>query len=60
MGAVLAELILDGGTATPLHDFSIGRFADGTAQEAEHFRREFDMTSVMRVDTPKTRTNTFR
>jgi sarcosine oxidase subunit beta len=60
VGAVLAELILDGGTATPLRDFSIGRFADGTAQEAEHFRREFDTASVARVDTGKTRTNTFR
>ncbi|WP_426955631.1 NAD(P)/FAD-dependent oxidoreductase [Muricoccus radiodurans] len=59
VGAVLADLVLDGRTATPLRDFSIGRFADG-AKEAEHFRREFDVASVIRVDTPARGANTFQ
>ena len=41
VGAVLADLVLEGRTATPLSHFDIGRFADGSAQAAESFRREF-------------------
>ena len=41
VGAVLADLVLDGRTATPLAHFDIARFADGTSQVAESFRREF-------------------
>lgn len=42
VGDVLADLVLDGSSATPLDHFSIARFADGSAKVAEHFAREFD------------------
>lgn len=42
VGAVLAELVLEGRTTTPLDCFPITRFATGEVAEAEHFRREFD------------------
>jgi sarcosine oxidase subunit beta len=42
VGDVLADLVLDGTTATPLDHCGIGRFADGSAGVAEHFTREFD------------------
>lgn len=42
VGDVLADLVLDGRTATPLDIFPISRFADGRAQVAEHFTKEFD------------------
>ncbi len=60
VGAVLAELILDGQTPTPLRDFSIGRFAEGKPQEAEHFRREFDLGATARVDSAALHANSFR
>lgn len=46
VGAVLADLLLDGCTATPLDLFPITRFATGRVTEAEHFRREFDSRSL--------------
>ncbi len=42
VGDVLADLVLDGRTETPLDIFAISRFADGSAQVAEHFTKEFD------------------
>ncbi|WP_291296823.1 FAD-binding oxidoreductase [Elioraea sp.] len=42
VGDVLADLVLEGSSRTPLDRFSIGRFADGSAEVAEHFTREFD------------------
>jgi sarcosine oxidase subunit beta len=42
VGDVLADLVLDGSSITPLDRFSIGRFADGSSEVAEHFTREFD------------------
>ena len=41
VGLCLSEMILDGGTETPLEPFGIGRFRSGVAV-SEKFRREFD------------------
>ncbi|MBN9442016.1 MAG: FAD-binding oxidoreductase [Bosea sp.] len=41
VGACLSEMILDGGTQTPLAPFGIGRFRSAT-QVSEKFRKEFD------------------
>ena len=41
VGLCLSEMILDGGTTTPLEPFSIGRFRSATAV-SEKFRKEFD------------------
>lgn len=41
VGACLSEMILDGGTQTPLAPFGIGRFRSET-QVSEKFRKEFD------------------
>lgn len=49
VGAVLAELIIDGSTTTPIDAFTIARFADGSAPEAEHLRREFDAALLART-----------
>ena len=49
VGAVLADLVLDGTTATPLDLFPITRFASGPVTEAEHFRREFDASTLARA-----------
>ena len=49
VGAVLAELVVDGASATPIDAFTIARFADGSASEAEHLRREFDAALLART-----------
>jgi sarcosine oxidase subunit beta len=49
VGAVLADLLLGGRTATPLDLFPITRFATGRVTEAEHFRCEFDSRSLARA-----------
>jgi sarcosine oxidase subunit beta len=49
VGAVLADLVMEGRTATPLDSFPITRFATGEVAEAEHFRREFDARSLARA-----------
>jgi sarcosine oxidase subunit beta len=41
VGLCLSEMILDGGTPTPLDAFSIGRFREA-ATVSEKFRKEFD------------------
>jgi sarcosine oxidase subunit beta len=41
VGLCLSEMILDGGTPTPLDAFSIGRFREATIV-SEKFRKEFD------------------
>lgn len=46
VGAVLADLLLEGTTPTPLDLFGIARFAAGPVAEAEQFRREFDHQSL--------------
>ena len=46
VGAVLADLVADGRTETPIGDFGIGRFADGTVAEASHLRAEFDASML--------------
>ncbi len=51
VGAVLADLVLEGRTATPLDLFPITRFAAGNVTEAEHFRREFDSRSLAQART---------
>jgi sarcosine oxidase subunit beta len=62
VGAVLADLVLEGRTATPLDIFPITRFATGKVAEAEHFRREFDSRSLAQVgvDTAGTAANSSR
>ena len=42
VGDVLADLVETGSTETPIADFSIGRFADGSVAETAHLRAEFD------------------
>jgi sarcosine oxidase subunit beta len=42
IGEVLADLVLDGRSETPLDCFPITRFAEGGVQVAEHFAKEFD------------------
>lgn len=42
VGAVLADLVAEGRTETPIGDFAIDRFAGGAVQEATHLRAEFD------------------
>lgn len=42
VGDVLADLILDGRTETPLDAFPISRYAGGGVQVAEQFGKEFD------------------
>ena len=42
VGAVLAELILDGGTQTPIGDFAVDRFAGGAALDRKKLAHEFD------------------
>jgi sarcosine oxidase subunit beta len=42
VGEVLADLVLDGRSETPLDCFPISRFTDGSVQMAEHFTKEFD------------------
>lgn len=49
VGAVLADLIVDGASATPIDAFAVARFADGSASEAEHLRREFDAALLART-----------
>lgn len=49
VGAVIAELVLDGRSGTPIDAFGIGRFAAGTATEAEQLRREFDGALLARA-----------
>ncbi len=49
VGAVLADLVLDGRTSTPLDPFAITRFAAGTVREAEQFGREFDPRLLARA-----------
>ncbi|MCC7275546.1 MAG: FAD-binding oxidoreductase [Alphaproteobacteria bacterium] len=41
VGAVLAELIVDGGTPTPIAPFSIGRFREPVAADRDRLRHEF-------------------
>jgi sarcosine oxidase subunit beta len=41
VGLCLSEMIVDGGTATPLDPFSITRF-ENPVETDEKFRREFD------------------
>jgi sarcosine oxidase subunit beta len=41
VGLCLSEMIVDGGTATPLEPFSISRF-ENAVETDEKFRREFD------------------
>jgi sarcosine oxidase subunit beta len=43
VGAVLAELILDGGTQTPIGDFAIDRFRTPMAADKVKLKHEFDM-----------------
>ncbi|WP_137179741.1 FAD-binding oxidoreductase [Roseomonas sp. AR75] len=43
VGAVLAELILDGGTQTPIGDFAIDRFRTPMAADKAKLKHEFDM-----------------
>ncbi|WP_108659600.1 NAD(P)/FAD-dependent oxidoreductase [Acuticoccus kandeliae] len=45
VAACIADLVIDGATATPLAAFSIGRFA-GERVISEKFRREFDAEAV--------------
>lgn len=52
VGAVLAELALDGATATPIDAFLICRFSDGTVDMSEQFRREFDPALLPRAAQP--------
>ena len=52
VGAVLADLVLDGTTTTPIGDFDIGRFADGLPPEAEHLRAEFDSALLAKAIRP--------
>ncbi|MBL8697042.1 MAG: FAD-binding oxidoreductase [Alphaproteobacteria bacterium] len=42
VGAVLAELILDGGTQTPIAPFAIDRFDDATVADKAKLKHEFD------------------
>jgi sarcosine oxidase subunit beta len=43
VGAVLAELILDGGTQTPIGDFAIDRFRTPMAADRTKLKHEFDL-----------------
>jgi glycine/D-amino acid oxidase-like deaminating enzyme len=47
VGAVLAELIVDGGTLTPLAPFSIARFV-GSLEVSDKIAREFDAPALAR------------
>lgn len=47
VGAVLADLIVDGGTGTPIAPFAIGRFRD-TVQVSEKLAHEFDAPAAPR------------
>jgi sarcosine oxidase subunit beta len=42
VGLVLSEMLLDGGTRTPIGDYAIGRFADPSRIDAAKFAAEFD------------------
>ncbi len=42
VGAVLAELILDGGTQTPIGDFAIDRFRNPITADRDKLKHEFD------------------
>jgi sarcosine oxidase subunit beta len=48
VGAVLAELILDGGTQTPIADFAVDRFAAGAALDRAKLAHEFDAEILSR------------
>lgn len=53
VGAVLAELILDGGTQTPIAPFAIDRFAgDAMRADAAKLRHEFD-TEILERKLPQ-------
>lgn len=46
VGEVLSELLIDGGTQTPLAPFAITRFAEGRAVDAAKLKGEFDESMV--------------
>ncbi len=48
VGAVLAELILDGGSQTPIGDFAIDRFRTPVAADRTRLAHEFDMEILER------------
>jgi sarcosine oxidase subunit beta len=48
VGAVLAELILDGGTQTPIAEFAIDRFATPMAADKAKLKHEFDLEILER------------
>ncbi|MBM3524824.1 MAG: FAD-binding oxidoreductase, partial [Alphaproteobacteria bacterium] len=49
VGEVLSELLIDGGTRTPLGAFPITRFAGGGVEASEKLAAEFDATMVRKA-----------